>query len=411
MLTPEFRKLWIGQSVSAVGSSVTLIALPLTAAFTLAATPQQMGLLVAAGWLPYLLFALLAGAWSDRLPRRPILIAADLARAAILATIPIAAFAGVLRIEHLLVAAFVAGSMTVVFRSAYGPFIPVLVGREALVEANAKLALSESVARVVGPSLGGLLVQLITAPFAILVDALSFVVSAIAVASVRVREISPARGERRSIWAEIAEGIRVLLANPFTRSVTIIGLLFNVAINLGDAVYVLYATRGLGLDGALLGAVYTVGGVASVAGVTLVRRTTVRFGVGPSMVASILLLTLAGLLVLGASGPPVLAAAYLAARGAIVSFAASVFNVTSSSLWQAAIPDRLLGRVGGASQVIGLGFVAVSALAGGWLGEHVGLWNTLAISVGCQFVAFLYVAFSPLRRIRTTNDLPVLTLA
>jgi MFS family permease len=411
MLTREFRKLWIGQSISAVGSSVTLIALPLTAAFTLAATPQQMGLLVAAGWLPYLLFALLAGAWSDRLPRRPILIAADLARAAILATIPLAAFAGVLRIEHLLVAAFVAGSMTVVFRSAYGPFIPVLVGREALVEANAKLALSESVARVVGPSFGGLLVQLITAPFAILVDALSFVVSAIAVAAVRVRETPPAREERRSIWSEIAEGLRVLLANPFTRSVTIIGLLFNVAITLGDTVYVLYATRGLGLDGALLGGVYTVGGVASVAGATLVRRTTLRFGVGPSMVGSILLLTLAGLLVLGASGPPLLAAAYLAARGAIVSFAASVFNVTSNSLWQAAIPDRLLGRVGGASQVIGLGFVAISALAGGWLGEHVGLWNTLAISIGCQFVAFLYVASSPLRGIRTTGDLPVLTLA
>jgi MFS family permease len=411
MLTREFRKLWIGQSISAVGSSVTLIALPLTAAFTLAATPQQMGLLVAAGWLPYLLFALFAGAWSDRLPRRPILIAADLARAAILATIPLAAFAGVLRIEHLLVAAFVAGSMTVVFGSAYGPFIPVLVGREALVEANAKLALSESVARVVGPSLGGLLVQLITAPFAILVDALSFVVSAIAVAMVRVRETSPAREERRSIWSEIADGIRVLLANPFTRSVTIIGLLFNVAITLGDAVYVLYATRGLGLDGALLGGVYTVGGVASVAGATLVRRTTLRFGVGPSMVASILLFTLAGVLVLAAGGPPVLAAAYLAARGAIVSFAASVFNVTSSSLWQGAIPDRLLGRVGGASQVIGLGFIAVSALAGGWLGEHVGLWNTLAISIGCQFVALFYVATSPLRGIRTMSDLAGMTLA
>ncbi len=145
MLTREFRKLWFGQSVSAVGSSVTLIALPLTAVFTLGATPEQMGLLVAAGWLPYLLFALFAGAWSDRLPRKPILIVTDLARAAILVTIPIAAFLGVLRIEHVLVAAFVAGSMTVLFRSAYGPFIPVLVGRDALVEANAKLALSDSV--------------------------------------------------------------------------------------------------------------------------------------------------------------------------------------------------------------------------------------------------------------------------
>ncbi len=405
MLTREFRKLWLGQAVSAVGSSVTLIALPLTAAFTLAATPQQMGLLVAAGWLPYLLFALFAGAWSDRLPRKPILIVTDLARAAILVTIPLAAFAGVLRIEHVLIAAFVAGSMTVLFNSAYGPFIPVLVGRDALVEANAKLALSAAVARVAGPSLGGLLVQLITAPFAILVDALSFVVSAIAVFSIRVREVPPARDTRRGIWTEIAEGFRVLLANPFTRSVTIIGLLFNVAITVGDAVYVLYATRGLGLDGALLGAVYTAAGLASVAGATLVQRTTARFGIGPSMVASILTLTVAGLLVLAAGGPPIVAAAYLAARGAIAAFAAAVFNVTTNSVTLAAIPDRLLGRVGGAGQLLGLGFIPIAALLGGWLGEHVGLWNTLAISVGCQFVAFLYVASSPLRGIRTTSDL------
>ena len=127
------------------------------------------------------------------------------------------------------------------------------------------------------------------------------------------------------------------------------------------------------------------------------------------MVGSILFLTLAGALVLAASGPPLVAAAYLSVRGAIVSFSAAVFNVTSNSVWQAAIPDRLLGRVGGASQVIGLGSIAVFALAGGWLGEHVGLWNTLAISLGGQFLALFYVAWSPLRRIRTTGDLPALT--
>jgi predicted MFS family arabinose efflux permease len=169
---------------------------------------------------------------------------------------------------------------------------------------------------------------------------------------------------------------------------------------------VLYATRGLGLDGAMLGAVYTVGGLASVAGATLVRRTTSRFGIGPSMVGSILLLTVAGLLVLAAGGPPIAAAAYLAARGAMTGFAASVFNVTSSSVYQAAIPNRLQGRVAGAGQVLGLGLIPVSAIAGGWLGENVGLWNTLAISIGCQFLAFVYVALSPLRGIRTATDFP-----
>ncbi len=305
----------------------------------------------------------------------------------------------------MLVAAFVAGAMTVLFRSAYVSFIPVLVGRESLVEANTKLAMSESVARVAGPSLGGLLVQLVTAPFAILVDAVSFVASAIAVAAVRVHETPPARAARRRIWTEIGEGIRVVVSNPFIRTTTIIGLLFNAVITIGDAVYVLYATRGLGLDGALIGGVYTVGGLASVVGTTLVRRTTARFGIGPSMVGSILLLTIAGVLILVASGPPIVAAGFLAVRAALAAFSAATFNVTSSSLFQAAVPDRLLGRVSGAGAV-GLGLIPVAALLGGWLGENVGLWNTLAISIAGQFIAFVYVAFSPLRAIRTTSDVP-----
>jgi MFS family permease len=160
MLTGEFRKLWAGQTISAVGSSITYVALPLTAALVLGADAQQMGVLVAAGWLPFLLFALFAGVWSDRLPRKPLLIATDLARAALLATIPLAAVLGILGIEQVIVVAFLVGSMTVLFQAAYRPFIPVLVGREVLVEANSKLAMSESTARVVGPSLGGALVQL-----------------------------------------------------------------------------------------------------------------------------------------------------------------------------------------------------------------------------------------------------------
>jgi MFS family permease len=365
VLTREFYKLWVGQSISAVGSAVTQIALPLTAALTLGASAQQMGILVAAGWLPYLLFALFAGVWADRLPRKPILVVTDLARAAILVSIPLAAFVGVLTIEHVLAAAFLAGAMTVLFRSAYGPFIPTLVGRDLLVDANAKLALSDSAARVVGPSLGGLLVQLVTAPFAILLDAVSFLVSAIAVIAVRVRETPPPVTERRGMWTEIWEGIRFTVASPFVRAVMVIGLLFNVSITIGDAVFVLYATRSLGLDGALLGAVYTVSGIASVA------------------------------------------AGYLALRGALAGFAAALFNVTTAVAYQSAVPDRLMGRVGGASSVVGLGLIPVSAVLGGFLGETIGLWNTLAVSIGAQFVSFVYVALSPLRGIRTTSDLAV----
>ena len=405
-MDPEFRKLWAGQAVSVVGSNVTLIALPLTAALTLDATSQEMGLLNAAGWLPILLFSLVAGAWADRLRRRPVLIATDIARAAILGTIPIAAIFGRLTIAHLLAAAFLGGAMTVVFRSAYGPFIPTLVPRERLVDANARLALNESVARVAGPSLGGLLVQLVTAPVAIAADAMSFVVSAVAIASIKVTEHAVDRATRRGIWTEIAEGMRVVVRNAFIRAVTIIALIFNLAILIGETIYILYATRVLGLDGALIGAVYTVGGLASVAGTTLVRRTTERFGIGPSMVGAISLIAIGWVLVLVASGPPIVAAVFLAARAALTSFGAATFNVTTATIYQAAVPTRLQGRVGGAAQLIGLGLAPFAALGGGWLGDHAGLWNTIAVSLAGQLLGLVYVFASPLRRIRTMADLP-----
>ena len=368
-----------------------------------------MGYLVAAGWLPYLFFSMFFGAWSDRLPRRPLLIATDVGRALVLVTVPIAAFAGRLTIEHVLVVAFLAGALTVLFQAAYRPFIPTLVAREAIVEANSKLAVTESVARVAGPSLAGILVSVLTAPIAILADALSFVASAVAVIAMRVADPAPPRSERRSIWREIGEGIAVVARDPFIRTVTIIGLIFNVAITTGDAVYILYATRVLGLDAALIGGVFTVGGIASVVGATLVRRTTVRFGIGPSMAGSIFLIALAWAFVLAASGPPLVAAIYLAARSVLAAFGAATFNVTSSSVYQAAVPLRLQGRVGGAGQVLGLGMIPLAAVAGGWLGEHVGLWNTLAISLAGQLLGLIYVVASPLRRIRTTADLAPLT--
>ena len=388
-----------------LGSSITQLALPLTAALTLAATPVQMGFLTAAGWLPILLFSLFAGAWADRLPHRPVLIITDLARAAILVTIPIAAFWGVLTIAHVLIAAFAAGAMTVLFRAAYTPFIPALVERGALVQANSRLALNQSVARIAGPSLGGLLVQAVTAPIAIAADAASFIVSAIALWTIRVSEKVPDRASRRSIWTEIGEGMRFLVGDRFIRSVTIIASIFNLAIIIGEVNYILYATRVLGLDGALIGAVFAIGGVASVVGATQVSRTTRRFGIGPSMSAAVSLVGLSWILVLLASGSPVIAAGYLAGQAVLASFGAAIFNVTSASVYQAAVPLRLQGRVGGAGQVLGLGLMPLAALAGGWLGENIGLWNTFAISVVGQLLGLLYVVGSPLRRIKSTDDL------
>ena len=403
-MTGEFRKLWIGQGISVIGSSITQLALPLTAALALSATPSEMGYLTAAGWLPILLFSLFAGAWADRLPHRPVLIITDLARAAILVTIPLAAIAGTLSIAHLLVATFASGAMTVLFRSAYAPFIPALVERGRLVEANSRLALNESVARVAGPSVGGLLVQLVTAPIAIAADAASFVVSAAAVWAINVNESPPPRTQRRSIWAEIGEGFRFIARNRFIRSVVTIALIFNFAITIGDVNLILYATRVLGLDGALIGTVFAIGGIASVIGATQVTRVTSRFGIGPSMTVSIFAVALSWGFVLVANGPPVVAAAYLAGRSSIAALGAAIFNVTSAAVYQSAVPPRLQGRVGGAGQMLGLGLAPVAALFGGWLGDHIGLWNTLAISLVGNALGLVYVIASPLRAIRSSDD-------
>lgn len=370
-----------------------------------------MGYLVAAGWLPYLLFSLFFGAWSDRLRRRPILIATDIGRALAIATIPIAAFAGVLRVEQVLVVAFVSGALTVLFQSAYRPFIPTIVDREHLVEANSKLAVTESAARVAGPSLAGVLVSVLTAPIAVLADAASFIVSAIAVIAMRVDEPVAPKSDRRGIWREIGEGVHVVARDPFIRTVTLIGLIFNVTITIGESIAILYVVRVLGLDAGLIGLALTAGGVASVIGATLVRRVTDRFGIGPAMVGAIGLIAGGWGLLLAAAGPPIIAAIYVATRNVLAAFGASIFNVTSSSVYQGAVPVRLQGRVGGAGQVLGLGMIPIAALAGGWLGENVGLWNTLAVSLAGQLLGLVFVVLSPLRRIRTTADLPAVAPA
>lgn len=401
----EFRKLWLGQGVSVLGSSITHLALPLTAALALSATPAQMGFLSAANWLPILFFAIFAGAWADRLPHRPVLIATDVARAAILVTIPVAAVLGVLTVTQLVVVAFLVGAMNVLFRAAYTPFIATLVDRAALVQANSRLALNESVARVAGPSLGGLLVQLVSAPIAIAVDAASFIVSAVAVWTIRIVETSPDRAARRPIWTEIGEGFRFIRGNAFIRSVVTIALIFNVAITIGEVNLILYATRVLGMNGGLLGLVFASGGIASVIGATQVGRITGRFGIGPSMSVAVFMVALSWALILAANGSPLAATAYLAAQSSIASLGASIFNVTSAAVYQAAVPLRLQGRVGGAGQLLGLGLAPLAALAGGWLGEHIGLWNTLALSLTGNALGLVYVVLSPLRRIRATDDI------
>ncbi|HEX8967007.1 MAG TPA: MFS transporter, partial [Chloroflexota bacterium] len=263
---PEFLKLWIGSSISAIGSQVTALALPLTAVLMFGSGPAETGLLTAAGVAPTLLLGLIAGAWIDRLPRRPVRIIADLASALIIASVPIAALAGALRLEHLYVVTFLAGCCAVWSRISATAMLPSLVGRRNLLEANSKMITSFSAAQIAGPSLAGVLVQVLSAPLALTADACSFVVSAAFAWRIRVQEPTSSGARSRGIWHEVLEGLTWLRAEPILFRLTFCIGLANLAWYGVQAVTVVYATRDLGLSPAVLGLALGVMGPSSLVG-------------------------------------------------------------------------------------------------------------------------------------------------
>jgi hypothetical protein len=248
----DFRKLWAGETVSLFGSEVSELALPLVAVLVLDADAGQMGLLAAARFAPFLMVTLPAGAWVDRRRRRPVLISSNLGRALLVGLVPLLAGLGLLRMGHLYAVAFAVGALTVLFDVAYQSYLPSLVKREQLVEGNSKLQASASAARVGGPGLGGLLVQLVGAPRALLLDAGSYVVSAASLLAIRNREPAPAAegdGQPRTrLRQEIGEGLAVTYRNPVLRSLAGLAATYNLFSQVIDALLVLYATRELGLS-------------------------------------------------------------------------------------------------------------------------------------------------------------------
>jgi MFS family permease len=396
----DFLKLWSGQTVSQFGSQVTQLALPLTAALTLGATASQMGILGAAEFAPFLLFGLFAGVWVDRLPRRRILIAADLGRAVLLGLIPLAAWLGVLRMELLYAVGFLAGVLTVFFDVAYQSYLPELVDRSRLVEGNAKLEVSRSVAQVAGPGLGGALVQLLTAPIAVAVDAVSFFASALFLTGLRHAEPHAPARPHAHLWSEIREGLGVVLGNPLLRAIAGCTATSNLFSNIGMAVYVLYVTRELGVTPALLGVVFGVGSCGALVGALLASRIADWIGLGPTIVGAAILFPVGGLLVVAAGGTPLIVAATLIAGWAATSFTSPIYNVNQVSLRQAITPDRLQGRMNATMRFIVWGTIPIGALAGGFLGDAIGLRATLLVSALGGGLACLWVLLSPVSRLR-----------
>src|SRR5258708_6359699 len=302
---PEFVRLWAGHTISRFGSEISQLAIPLTAALVLNASPAQMGLLGAFEFAPFLLLSLFAGVWVDRLPRRPILIVADIGRALILGSIPVAALVGALRIEQLYLVGILTGALTVFFDVADQSYLPVLVNREHLVEGNSKLEMSRSVAQITGPGVAGALVQLVTAPMAVAVDAASFVASVIFLLFIRATEPPPVphAGAPSSIWGAPREGLAVGLRDPLLRSIAGCTGTSNLFSNAMFAVYVLYLTRELNIPPALLGLILAAAGPGALLGALIAGRVAARFGLGTTIIASSLIGAPANLLVPLPTGP------------------------------------------------------------------------------------------------------------
>ncbi len=340
---PDFMKLWTGQTVSELGSVVTRTAVPLVALLVLGAGPPEMALLVVSASLAVLLVGLFAGAWVDRLRRRPLLIGADAIRAGLLFSIPVAYLLGGLGMGQLYLVVFLEGCLGALFDAAYPAYVPSLIGVDRVVEGNSKLATSSSLAEIGGPGLAGGLVQLIGAPFAILVDALSFVVSAVSLLLIRSPEPGrPARSAPTPIREEILEGLRLVRRHAVLLPLTLRSVIAHVAGSFYGVLYTIYLIEDLHLSPFLLGIVVSAGGVGSLIGSFFASRVIARLGFGPALIWAATGASVIGVLTPLAGGPLPLATLMVFLPQLLGDGLRTVEGVAELWLIQGVIPDRIL---------------------------------------------------------------------
>ena len=371
---PDFQRLWAGQTISQLGSVVTRTAVPLVALLVLGAGPRELAVLVVVSSAGVLLVGLVAGAWVDRLPRRPLLIWDDVARAVLLLSVPLAYGAGVLRIEQLYVVMFLEAALGALFDAAYPAYVPTLIGRDRLVEGNSKLAMSSSIAEIGGPGFAGALVQIVSAPFALLVDGFSFVVSALSLALIRSAEPPrPPRAERTRIASEIGEGLRVVRRHEIVLPLALRSVPAHVFGAFYGVLYSIYLLRDLHLDPLLLGIVISAGGVGSLVGSIFASRVVSALGIGRAIVSTAILASILGVLTPLAQGPVAVATLMVFLPQLIGDGLQTIDGVAELSLVQSVVPDRVLGRVNATLDVVahGIGY-PLGAIAAAILAEHMG---------------------------------------
>lgn len=402
----DFLKLWVGQTISELGSVVTRTAMPLVALLVLGGGPLEFAFLIISESLAVLLVSLVAGAWVDRLRRKPLLIWADAMRAALLLSVPVAYALNVLRMEQLYVVLFLVSAVGAVFSSAYPAYVPSLVGVDRLVEANAKLATSSSIAEIGGPGFAGALVSLFRAPFAILVDAISFVVSAVALVLIRTPEPPrPERAEGAAVRSEIAEGLRAVREHRVLWPMAMRSIVAHVAGSFYGVLYTIYLIEDLNLDPFLLGIVISAGGVGSLVGSFFAAGVIRRLGLGPALIWTALGASALGILTPLAQGPLVLVMAMVLIPQLFGDGLQTIESVAETSLIQGLVPNHILGRVNATLETVSHGIAyPLGALSAAALAGVIGARGGIAIGWAGMAISIAILILSPLPRVRRAVD-------
>lgn len=405
----DFLKLWAGQSVSMFGSLVSRMALPWTAVFVLGVGAGQMALLQTAELLPALFVGLFAGVWVDRLRRRPILIAADVGRAILLASIPVAAFLHSLSLRQLYVVALLVSVLTVFFDVAYRAYLPALVGWDRVVEGNSKLQASASIAEVSAFGISGVLVQAFSAPGAIVLDALSFVFSAVSVGLIRKpeeRQTSTRAEVSASAIREVVEGLTLVWRSRTLRALAGASGILNLSHGITGVMIILFWSRDLHLPASIQGALSAIGGISTFVAALLVQRLVRRWGLGRSLAGGLLIYRLTGFLLALAGGPFWLVLIMLAIPQILGDGAAIVYEINQVSLLQSSVPDRFQGRVMASVRMAEIAGTLLGLAMGGILGQIIGYRWTLLGAAIIGMLAPLWLTLSPVRSIRGAEMTP-----
>ncbi len=399
----DFLKLWSGQTISQFGTQVSSLALPLVAVLVLDASAFEVAALTTVEFLPFILFSLPAGVWVDRLRRRPILIIGDLGRGALLATIPLAYAADVLTLAQLFVVGFLVGAFSVFFDVAYMSYLPSLVERDQIIEGNSKFELSRSAAQVGGPGLGGVLVEIFTAPYALLLDAVSYLASGLFVLGIRKPEPQPeverADGAKPGFGSEVKEGLAFVFGNPNLRAQACCTATSNFFFDVSFSILIVFAVRELGLSPGVIGIVFSIGAAGSLAGAVVARRISNRFGIGPTTIG-VAMLQGPAMLLFAIAPAGNAAVPFLVTAQILIGFAAVLYNIVQVSYRQAICPARLQGRMNSAMRFVVWGTVPLGALTGGALGTAVGLRETMVVGAVGAGLSFLWILLSPQRHLR-----------